>query len=530
MGSTAPPRWSRHPPLPSPRLQCRLLRPAGTLLRADGKVKLPIGEGMQPRSCRRQPSPPGGSDREEEDGFSVLPQEMLLEILGRVRRRSVPEAVRTSVLSRRWRGLWTQLHDLRFDGVDPGTLVNVLGQVRPELNSLDIRFSGEVLEPVQISSLLHALNRLAPADLTVALKKRHNTGPFELPFFNRATSIGLDIRMLQFTLPPSGSFASLEELHLTHVWFNIDVLLPHCPCLCSLWLDYGHLYHEINTITVHSKSLQLLHLEFRYIHPGLVVDIVAPELIKKFMYALHTDGGFTVSLLAPKLQQFFLNYTCERWLRPRVGFGNKWILWCLTMETESSNKGGQPLHVRTHVLSMTILTQLRDTPYEQSIVQEVNGLPVTNFSVLKLELRTEGHVFGPLVLQLLSIRTTIQRLKLVLLEDMFKKCPKNSSLFTENRCSENCDCDEASSWRNELICLPDLQVVEIEGFRLTDHEVDFLELLLRSAPMLRKCPLNMAARFYQTMNNGRSSITFLTQMLPWNALLLKSEGSDMESP
>lgn len=45
-------------------------------------------------------------------------------------------------------------------------------------------------------------------------------------------------------------------------------------------------------------------------------------------------------------------------------------------------------------------------------------LPVTDFSVLELRLCTEGHVFGALVLQLLRIRTTIQRLKVVRLADM----------------------------------------------------------------------------------------------------------------
>jgi len=50
---------------------------------------------------------------------------------------------------------------------------------------------------------------------------------------------------------------------------------------------------------------------------------------------------------------------------------------------------------------------------------------------------------------------------------------------------ENCHCDQAGSWRNEQISLPDLEVVELEGFHGADHEVDFLKLLFRSAPMLK---------------------------------------------
>lgn len=59
-------------------------------------------------------------------------------------------------------------------------------------------------------------------------------------------------------------------------------------------------------------------------------------------------------------------------------------------------------------------------PVERSFAQEVARLPgtLTHFSALELHLRTEGHCFGALVLQLLRIRTTIQRLKVVLLGEV----------------------------------------------------------------------------------------------------------------
>ena len=53
---------------------------------------------------------------------------------------------------------------------------------------------------------------------------------------------------------------------------------------------------------------------------------------------------------------------------------------------------------------------------ERSYEQEVAWLLVslTHLSALELHLRTKGHVFGALVLQLLRIRTIIQRLKVIL--------------------------------------------------------------------------------------------------------------------
>lgn len=47
-------------------------------------------------------------------------------------------------------------------------------------------------------------------------------------------------------------------------------------------------------------------------------------------------------------------------------------------------------------------------------MQEIELLPATNFSILELDLETEGHAYGPLVLHLLWIRPVIQRLKVTL--------------------------------------------------------------------------------------------------------------------
>jgi hypothetical protein len=45
-------------------------------------------------------------------------------------------------------------------------------------------------------------------------------------------------------------------------------------------------------------------------------------------------------------------------------------------------------------------------------------LPVTVFSVLELDLKIEGwHAFGPMMLRLLQIQSTIQRFKVVLARD-----------------------------------------------------------------------------------------------------------------
>ena len=51
---------------------------------------------------------------------------------------------------------------------------------------------------------------------------------------------------------------------------------------------------------------------------------------------------------------------------------------------------------------------------EWSIGQVIAHLPVAAFSILELDLKTEEHTFGPMMLRLLRIQPTMQRLKVVL--------------------------------------------------------------------------------------------------------------------
>jgi len=51
---------------------------------------------------------------------------------------------------------------------------------------------------------------------------------------------------------------------------------------------------------------------------------------------------------------------------------------------------------------------------EWSIGQVIAHLPVAAFSILELDLKTEEHTFGPMMLCLLRIQPTMQRLKVVL--------------------------------------------------------------------------------------------------------------------
>ncbi|TVU01905.1 hypothetical protein EJB05_52623, partial [Eragrostis curvula] len=459
---------------------------------------------MQLRSGRRLVSPPPAPRgdlrrvrprRIQEDGdagedrISSLPDELLLDVLRRL--GCAREAARTSVLSHRWSVLWTELRELSIaavaaDAVSPSidAVETALGRVRPCINSLKLRVLvlRDVRNPTgaQISSLLRAADRLAPAKLILSLCKNNYyhpmDDPFELPCFGRATSIDLFVVGHDFTLAPApGEFACLEQLNLTLDCSVVDlgVLLSRCPRLRTFRMVV-RIPRWINTIAVESKSLEELTAVICTNSPADVV-IVAPELKKLGLVFLLSGTVFgTVSRAAPKLEQFLLSYTCQH---PRVGLGDKWRLDKLT---QWSDRNGSRSRVRVHVLSLTILNNSGHTPAERSFAQEVARLPVNHFSVLDLSIRTSGHVFAPLLLHLLLIRTSIQSLKLVLITNYVSEC------------SENCDCDQDGNWRNQEISLPDLEDVEIQGFSAADHEVDFLQLVFRSAPILKRMNVQLS--------------------------------------
>jgi hypothetical protein len=52
-------------------------------------------------------------------------------------------------------------------------------------------------------------------------------------------------------------------------------------------------------------------------------------------------------------------------------------------------------------------------------------------------------------------------------------------------CPPDCLCDQPENWRSQNISLTGLEVVEIKNFKGSSHEVDFLELLFRCAPLTK---------------------------------------------
>ncbi|KAK3165987.1 hypothetical protein QOZ80_1AG0040150 [Eleusine coracana subsp. coracana] len=314
---------------------------------------LPAPQSGQRRLRRR------GSDTR--DRISDLPNDLLLNVLKCL--NSARQAARTSVLSRRWSELWSEIRHSRdsscpelrklvFDRGGADEIKVALDGVSDKINYLKIAPDSK-----PVSSLLRAADRLAPADLVISLK-RDPIKPigFQLPCFASATSIKLVIERFKCNLP-AGEFASLEQLNLEFERYTVDlgVLLPLCPRLRKLKMC-ARAPWTIGAIAVRSNSLK--EVEFNVFTSGRgCVDIVAPQL-KKLILNFEVDE-FTLSHSLPKLEEFhfelsyrtyWVGFSKKKWAKWR---SNEWRLSKFKMEPARwSDTNGTPVRIYIDPLSV----------------------------------------------------------------------------------------------------------------------------------------------------------------------------------
>ncbi|XP_044367208.1 uncharacterized protein [Triticum aestivum] len=165
------------------------------------------------------------------DRISLLPDDLLHLVLQRL--RCAHAAARTSILSRRWRQVYSglpeidvTLHDVPLRSLE-ATLRHAAG---PRVRLLDSRVPvrPRFVAASMVSSVLRAAAVLAPAEIrfTLAQYVDWTPGPsvVELPRFLRATSIKLHGLLLDLRLADSTGFPLLERLAVSGC--NLDPLLP----------------------------------------------------------------------------------------------------------------------------------------------------------------------------------------------------------------------------------------------------------------------------------------------------------------
>ncbi|TKW34729.1 hypothetical protein SEVIR_2G324900v4 [Setaria viridis] len=434
---------------------------------------------MPPQASRRRPEGGDGYAADGVDRLSDLPEELRLEILGRL--GSAREAACTSVLSHRWRGLWTRLPDLAFRGVGIGSVEAALAQLAgsPALDLLNVCVE-EHVNPERISSLLRAAAPLAPKNLTIASEYGpRGEGAVDLPCLDRTASLTISLVEMSLAPPQAGEFAALTSLSI--VWSCIDVaaLLPLCP-----WLRVLHLQKcfELGAHAVlHLPLLEELLLREDFLES---IDIDAPVL-KKVEVEVFVDEELSVSFSAPMVELFDWVLVYHQF---DVAFGR---LWRMNSVRELRIQGYLPCVE----IQLQADPDLSDQDWFWDFAKAIAQLRFPNFSVLELDILAEGHVFGPMVLHLLRIRPVIQMLRISMEE--------NDECKVKFPCSRNCLCKQPNNWRSESVALTGLEEIEIVGLKGKDHEVDFLKLLLRCATKLER----MTVRLYDGVSPSKSECT-----------------------
>jgi hypothetical protein len=256
----------------------------------------------------------------EADHFSALPDDLIISIL--VKLRDAAAACKTSVLARRWLGLWAQLPELHFLHADPDDIRDALNAYRgPELLLLSV--VAEDASPESVSAWLP----IAARRVSGALQFQNSPSPqwdydddddeLALPCFGTAAEILLNLEVLRLALPANGVFARLTKLYL----FDLRLRGPPCglgdavssprsPCLELL--SVIHVW-VLDDLTIHSESLKYLVLEELPELQHLVVN--APALRELSVYncldnAL-TSTQLVADISAPGLQSLTWPNLCN---------------------------------------------------------------------------------------------------------------------------------------------------------------------------------------------------------------------------
>ncbi|PNT77179.1 hypothetical protein BRADI_1g58802v3 [Brachypodium distachyon] len=394
------------------------------------------------------PSPTSAGEEGGEDHLSALPDDILLRIFHTL--GSAETAARTSVLSRRWLRLWALQPALSFffgarhDKV-PAALAALDAahaaldaargdddEATPPLRFLVVFVSRSSAESLQ-AWLPIAARRLA-GDLHFIEIPRHEEeeegdeaardgGAFELPCFERATAISLELvrGFHGLSLPPTGVFARLTNFHLDGARLHGPCTLgeavssPRCPTLRRLSIvSVG----GIGNLAVHSDSLLEMELKGCELQQ---LTVAAPALIKLTVFLCFSSATRPVAdISAPELVTLgwrdaydptsvhFGEMSQLQWLGTSffIVYGQPGL--AQNLDCARLLQHFEAVQALNLVLAyMSSMEGMQDHNY---LMEEMTRLPDIRF--LTLFLLTTGHSFGASSFHVFRMCTGIRKLML----------------------------------------------------------------------------------------------------------------------
>ncbi|XP_021715933.1 F-box/FBD/LRR-repeat protein At5g22660-like [Chenopodium quinoa] len=195
----------------------------------------------------------------EEDRLSSLPDAILTDILSRL---SIHSAVTTSVLSHRWRHLWTTITRLKLsvhetdETIKPNdstTIDHILTQITsPKLQVVDLNYSTMLLDIPRFSASEPWFTEICRRNVEDFTLTTVDDYPFRIPacLVNSQSLVSLQLRgVLKSKLPKNGDSSVCSSFHLPNLkllslcTFNsvpdwLSKLIRSCPILEDLTLSF----------------------------------------------------------------------------------------------------------------------------------------------------------------------------------------------------------------------------------------------------------------------------------------------------
>ncbi|XP_021716018.1 F-box/FBD/LRR-repeat protein At1g16930-like [Chenopodium quinoa] len=403
------------------------------------------------------------SRAEEEDRLSSLPDVILTNILSRL---PIHVAIATSVLSHRWRRVWTgitcvEIVTCRTSGV-AAMFDCILRQLTSrklhvfDLALLEVFKSPEISES-EIELWVREVCSRNVEDIRI---DAHYDSQFCVPaiLFNSQSLVTLKLwGLLQFKWPEIGSLCfhlpnlkSLNLCKLIDVPLSLGTLLRSCPHLEHLDLDFD--------------LADNLHFSLS----SSVVNIIAPNLKSLSIHMLYTPGQISVYIDAPKLENLKIEnfYSIYYFLR------NPTVLKEARIELMHDEWYGlESDDEEEKELDYGSLSEARKE-YLHQMTKFVGGMS----TVTNLELRLESltNIFKYQNPVKLPIFSNVAHLETNFLKDLMFSL----HCFPNLEHLKVSDCDDKMEQTHKTI-----QIWRLKG---TDDNLRFLAYILRNAFVLEK--------------------------------------------
>ncbi|KAL6656727.1 hypothetical protein ACP70R_004507 [Stipagrostis hirtigluma subsp. patula] len=423
------------------------------------------------------------------DRISGLSDDLLCSILTEL--HSAAEAARTSVLSRRWRRVWTKIPDLIFleDVSSPAAVDAALAaHSAPTVGNFAVGLT-DMSRPVDAARAAAWLRFAAAREATevhVVLPARAPQPgeddddveeELEVPLLESTAWLSASfVYNFRLRLPPAGgAFAELRVLGITLGRVSggdlSRVVSAQCP---SLWVLELAMLDVDGDLSIRSDTLDRLSL--RVVGIGRRLDVAAPSLV---WLLVHGCNHAEARIAAPVLTEVNWDDAYDPARHHFTETGRRLHRLAVRQWTPTP-----PLLERFDAADkLSLYLVIPQFPQQYTIFSE-NTSKLPQCKDLTVGLKITWHALVSCLLHLLRKCDGISKLEIELIHVNKPPLPLCKIL--------GCPCVQPESLRTDNVTVDSLEEVEIHFFTGSDEEVDLVKMLFMCKNTLQKMVINVS--------------------------------------